>query len=208
VSRARSRSASGGALARAALAAIVAIAGWTARALADGQEAGWAAGPVQSAPAVPSTGAMLVRVVLALALVLGLLWAVLFLYRKASRGGSASARAPEIEVLAQRSLGPRTSLAMVRVAGESLLIGITPQQVTALGRLEGGASGGAMDPALAPASSAAAPAPEAPVRFETALQGEIGRVGARLAALRWGAPAGGAAPRRPMRRDAVHEWEE
>lgn len=80
-----------------------------------------------------STGAMVLRVVLALALVLGVFAAVLFLYRRAARGSAMPRRGQRIEILAQRSVGTRTSLALVRVAGEATLIGITPQQITSLG---------------------------------------------------------------------------
>ena len=80
-----------------------------------------------------STGAMVLRVVLALALVLGIFAAVLFLYRRAARGSATPRRGQRIEILAQRSVGARTSLALVRVAGEATLIGITPQQITSLG---------------------------------------------------------------------------
>jgi flagellar protein FliO/FliZ len=88
--------------------------------------------PTTAATAV-STGAMALRVVLALALVLGIFAAVLYLYRRATRAGAAPRRQQRIEILAQRSLGTRTSLALVQVGGETLLIGVTPQQITALG---------------------------------------------------------------------------
>jgi flagellar biosynthetic protein FliO len=88
--------------------------------------------PMPAAAAV-STGAMVLRVVLALGLVLGIFAAVLYLYRRATRSGAAPRRQQRIEILAQRSLGTRTSLALVQVAGETLLIGVTPQQITALG---------------------------------------------------------------------------
>ncbi len=138
-----------------------------------------------------STGAMVVRVVLALALVLGLLAGVVFLYRRASRGGHGVGAAAQIEIVAQRALGARASLAVVRVGSESLLIGVTPQQITALGALpadacarghgrDGGAGHGlSADPChvdrMARAAQSLPPA-QPVVPFESALQGEIRRV--------------------------------
>ncbi|MFH1144389.1 MAG: flagellar biosynthetic protein FliO [Candidatus Eisenbacteria bacterium] len=138
------------------------------------------------APFAPSTGAMLVRVALALALVLGLLYAVLHLYRKAARSGGKAAGQHEIQIVSQRSLGPRTSLALVRIAGESLLIGVTPQQITALGKVvaaQAESAGEAVRIAPVPAPD------ELPTPFESTLQGEIQRVGAQLSALFATSPA-------------------
>jgi flagellar protein FliO/FliZ len=47
-------------------------------------------------------------------------------YRRTQLGKSS---APEIKVLRQHYLGPKKSLAIVRVAGESVLIGITEQNI-------------------------------------------------------------------------------
>jgi flagellar protein FliO/FliZ len=108
-----------------------------------------------------SPGAMLVRVALGLGMVLGILAAVLFLYRKATRGGPGPRRDAGIRVVTQRSLGQRVSLAVVQVAGETLLLGITPQQINALARINAPAgSGKAPQPEVAgprPAEAAQAP---------------------------------------------------
>ncbi len=85
--------------------------------------------------AVISPGAMLIRVALGLAVVMGILGSVLFLYRKATRGRPRLGRQQGIDVLTQRSLGQRTHLTVVRVAGETLLLGVTPQQVNMLARI-------------------------------------------------------------------------
>ncbi len=117
-------------------------------ALADGAQA--SASPLGGIPdqASLSPGGMLIRVALGLGMVLGILAAVLFLYRKATRGGPGLRRDAGIRVLTQRSLGQRVSLAVVQVAGETLLLGITPQQINALARIN------------APAGSGKAPQPE------------------------------------------------
>jgi flagellar biosynthetic protein FliO len=97
-----------------------------------------------------SAGGMLLRVGLGLALVLGLLGGVLMLYRKATRGRPGLRGDATIEIVSQRSLGQRTTLAVVRVAGEMLLLGITQQQINTLAHLG----------ALAQEARAGAPAPE------------------------------------------------
>ncbi len=94
-------------------------------------EAGFSMPPMVSL----SPGDMMVRVGLGLALVLGILGAVLFLYRKATRGRPGARGDAAIEVVSQRSLGPRTSLSVVRVSGEVLLLGITQHQVNTLAHL-------------------------------------------------------------------------
>ena len=161
-----------------------------------------------SDPVTLSAGAMLLRVVLALGLVLGLLAAVLYLYRRAAGRGRTSEKRNRIEVVAQRSLGPRTSLAIVEVAGESLLIGITSQQISALRTLgvpaETLGHGVAASPDAGetpapvtirsaavrqsartelPATAYAAFGGGAEAPFETTLRGEIHRVGRHLAAV-------------------------
>jgi flagellar protein FliO/FliZ len=139
-----------------------------------------------SDPISLSAGAMLLRVVLALGLVLGLLAAVLYLYRRAAGRGAAAERRNRIALVAQRSLGPRTSLAIVEVGGEALLIGITAQQITALRALPASPSAPRGAPAQRPARREEAlpvPAAAAESPFEATLRGEVHRVGRHLAAL-------------------------
>ena len=75
--------------------------------------------------------------VLALALVLGLLW----LFSKFGRGRQAKSRgrwmqggvdAGKIEVMDRRSLGRHSSIAVVRAAGRIVVVGQTPQQISVL----------------------------------------------------------------------------
>lgn len=53
-----------------------------------------------------------------------------FLIQKKTRTSGAQKQATQIKVLSQHYLGPKKSLAIVRVAGESVLIGITDQNIS------------------------------------------------------------------------------
>jgi flagellar protein FliO/FliZ len=55
-----------------------------------------------------------------------------FYVRKMKRTKSTSSPATEIKVLTQHHLGPKKSLAIIRVAGESILVGITDQNINLL----------------------------------------------------------------------------
>ena len=79
-----------------------------------------------------SAGGMLARVGLGLLLVFSILGSVLFLYKKATRGSLGGGTRHGIEVVTQRGIGQKSSLAVVRVAGETLLLGITPNQIRLL----------------------------------------------------------------------------
>lgn len=74
------------------------------------------------------------RVVLSLAVVLGLLW---YLGRRLSSTGAARRRrASTIAVVGRQSLGGKASVAMVDVAGRRLLLGVAEHGVTLLTELE------------------------------------------------------------------------
>jgi len=76
------------------------------------------------------------RMVLALALVLGMLW----LFSKFGRNRQIKGRglwtsrddAGRIEVMDRRSLGRHSSIAVVRAAGRIVVVGQTPQQISVL----------------------------------------------------------------------------
>ncbi len=53
-----------------------------------------------------------------------------FLIQKKTRTSGAQKQVTQIKVLSQHYLGPKKSLAIVRVAGESVLIGITDQNIS------------------------------------------------------------------------------
>ena len=73
-----------------------------------------------------------VRVAVSLALVLGLLW---FLSRRLGGAGSAPRRLP-ITVLGRQSLGRRSGVAVVDVAGRTLVLGISDASVRLLTELD------------------------------------------------------------------------
>jgi len=57
-----------------------------------------------------------------------------FLRRAKSKVGERES-APQIKVLTQHYLGPKRSLAIIRVAGESILIGVTDQNISLIKEL-------------------------------------------------------------------------
>lgn len=131
-----------------------------------------------------SASGMLTRVGLGLVLVLGILGGVLFLYKKASRGTLGGGSRTGIELVTQRSLGQRSSLAVVRVGDETMLLGITANQINMLSLL--GPKPAAEEPPSVTEVSASLAAPQpAPVvgaraleasPFDTTLAGEVRRV--------------------------------
>jgi len=122
-----------------------------------------------------SASGMLTRVGLGLVLVLGILGGVLFLYKKATRGSLRGGSRTGIELVTQRSLGQRSSLAVVRVGDETMLLGITANQINMLSHL------GDKAPEPEPAKeSLEEPVIEPPAQdenpFEATLAGEVRRV--------------------------------
>jgi flagellar protein FliO/FliZ len=81
-------------------------------------------------PTLPGPSGGLLRVVLALALVLGAVVACASLMRRLRGIGGGSSRA--IEVLAQASLGARERAVLVRVGGHELLLGVASGSVRTL----------------------------------------------------------------------------
>jgi flagellar protein FliO/FliZ len=68
--------------------------------------------------------------------IVGVLAAGLWLVKKkASFKQSKKEPAPEIKVLTQHFIGPKKSLAIIRVAGESILIGVTDQNISLIKEL-------------------------------------------------------------------------
>lgn len=68
--------------------------------------------------------------------IVGVLAAGSMIYiKKIKKGKFNSEPAPDIKVLTQHYLGPKKSLAIIRVAGESILIGITDQNISLIKEL-------------------------------------------------------------------------
>jgi flagellar protein FliO/FliZ len=72
---------------------------------------------------------LLLRVVLSLAVVLGLLW---FVARRTGGRRASARRAPVIALVGRQSLGGRSAVALVEVAGRRLVLGVGEHGVTLL----------------------------------------------------------------------------
>lgn len=68
------------------------------------------------------------KIIVSLGLVLGLLFGFSFFIKKFLKK-SPSKKNSQIKILTQHYLGPKKSLAIIRVAGESMLVGITDQNI-------------------------------------------------------------------------------
>ena len=86
------------------------------------------AAPTQFSAASPGLGA--VRVVLALALVLAAVFAAAAVLRRLRLMSAAGT--PQLQVVAQVSLGARERAVLLRVAGQQLLVGVAPGSVCLL----------------------------------------------------------------------------
>jgi len=86
-----------------------------------------------------STLILFARLILSLAVVIGLMWVAANVLRKRGFTGVASrrvTRGPDVELIARRPLGRNASIAVVRVGDRSLVVGVTDHQVTKLGDYE------------------------------------------------------------------------
>lgn len=79
-------------------------------------------------------GLALLKMLGALCLVLGLILFVAWLAKRylPAAAGATGARGDAIRVLSTRMLGGRRSLTLVRVRGQTLLLGVTPQSINTL----------------------------------------------------------------------------
>ncbi|MGQ0825070.1 MAG: FliO/MopB family protein [Actinomycetota bacterium] len=78
------------------------------------------------------------RLALSLGVVIGVMWLVSTVLRRRGIGPAPRrrTRAVEVELLARKPLGRNASIAVVRAAGQSMVIGITEHQVTKLADAE------------------------------------------------------------------------
>lgn len=120
------------------------------------------------------------RVLLSLAVVLGLLWV---LQRKLARGTAGSSGEAPLTVVSRRNISPKAAVVVVETDGKRFLLGVTEQSVNVLHTSD------APEPAPAPA------APEGAAAFARSLQ-EAGGDGAPAPAL-YPLPGGRRARRRP-----------
>lgn len=77
----------------------------------------------------------LFKIILSLSLVGVLGCAAYFFFKKYVRTTGTQANAKQIKVLTQHYLGPKKSLAIIRVAGESILIGVTDHNISLIKEL-------------------------------------------------------------------------
>ncbi|MBI5756177.1 MAG: flagellar biosynthetic protein FliO [Nitrospirae bacterium] len=84
----------------------------------------------------PDITASIFKMVLALGIVLSLLFAAVFLFKKFFGGKIGLAgKGQQIRVITSTYLGPKKSIAVVDVAGERIVVGVTPTHITMLTRL-------------------------------------------------------------------------
>jgi flagellar biosynthetic protein FliO len=86
-----------------------------------------------------STLILFARLIFSLAVVIGLMWVAANVLRKRGFTGVAgrgATRGPQVELIARRQLARNASIAVVKVGGHSLVVGITDHQITNLGEVE------------------------------------------------------------------------
>jgi flagellar protein FliO/FliZ len=77
---------------------------------------------------------MFVRLIFSLAVVMGLMWAAATVLRKRGlvSGSARRGSGAEIEVIARRSMGRNSSIAVVKVGDRTMVVGVTDHQITKL----------------------------------------------------------------------------
>jgi flagellar protein FliO/FliZ len=81
-----------------------------------------------------STFALFARLIFSMGIVLGLMWIAARLLQRRGFGPVAKrqARPVDLELLARKHLGRHTSIAVVRAAGQAMVVGITEHEITKL----------------------------------------------------------------------------
>jgi flagellar protein FliO/FliZ len=87
-------------------------------------------------------GGLILRALGSLGVVLALLFALLYLFKRTGRLSAKGAAAHGIRLLARQSVGPRHHLVMVEAADRLLLLGISPEGIRLLSPL--GATGASL----------------------------------------------------------------
>lgn len=78
---------------------------------------------------------MFVRLLFSLGVVIGLMWAAAHFVKRrglAPMGGRRNGTGVQVEMLARKSLGKNSSIAVIRVGERSMIVGITDHQVNKL----------------------------------------------------------------------------
>lgn len=84
----------------------------------------------RSAPDTMNTSAQLLSILLALMLVVGLILALAWIVRRIGPGGLLSRG--DMRIVASMAMGTRERLVVVDVAGQQMLLGVTPTQINCL----------------------------------------------------------------------------
>jgi flagellar protein FliO/FliZ len=123
--------------------------------------------------ATPGDGMPLLRVLFALLLVLGAVFAAAKLSRR--MGVAGGAKTPRLDIVAQATLGPRERAVLLRVGGREVLLGVATGNVRLLLELQGQAdpAGSAIVP-TAPTTDAPQAGPDRP-SFRDLLLRSLGR---------------------------------
>lgn len=117
-----------------------------------------------------STAALLARLVVSLAIVLGLMAACAWVLRKRGTLGRLTGGGA-LAVLARQPLGRNASVAVVRVGERALVIGVTEQSVTLLGESDAASFAPDVDePGTALSEAAATPPQRTRTSFVDALR--------------------------------------
>jgi len=90
-----------------------------------------------------STLMMFVRLLMSLAVVIGLMWVAATVVRKRGFTGNGMQRRPrgqkgpqvEVELVARKPLSKTASIAVVKIGGRSVVVGVTDHQITNLGEI-------------------------------------------------------------------------
>ncbi|MGC9941065.1 MAG: flagellar biosynthetic protein FliO [Verrucomicrobiota bacterium] len=98
-------------------------------------QTGTTSGAPLNEPSLPDTGLSFIRVIGALALVIGLFLGGVWLVRNWQRVGSHRGRAPRLSVLETRSLGGRHAIYVIGYERERFLIASSPGGVNLLSHL-------------------------------------------------------------------------
>ncbi len=79
-----------------------------------------------------STLALFGRLILSLAVVIGLMWFAARVVRKRGIGGPNRKPGVHIDVIARKTLGRNSSIAVVRAADRGMIVGVTDNHITKL----------------------------------------------------------------------------
>jgi len=90
-----------------------------------------------------STLMMFVRLLISLGVVIGLMWVAATVVRKRGFTGHGMQRRPrgqkgpqvEVELVARKPLSKTASIAVVKIGGRSVVVGVTDHQITNLGEI-------------------------------------------------------------------------